>query len=491
MKPKSTWLDGIEDAHLHRLLSERAARHREGASSFAAATREGGAFVFLRPICTGNDCPDPPLPPHDDPCRGQPYVWQPDLAARLITNEACPTPDSLRRLEQVVAANLSKFKLPDPEVRASCSNQVIDILIWGTRVAPGSCGDAARNRAHIPDDIAANNNFGVYLSAGMIRQLAQQAFDAAPKRLYANGFPGDDGPIHLSGLSVKFEAPNIVKTIITGYDDRPWPDVGFTTTITDHLLEQRGCMTDTDTEPSRFDEILAALFAAVTTAVAVFIPVLMPLPAFVLWTDLHDLSRPDNPSDGGVGCRLMEGLPDQIALPETGGLVATTDTSVMARVRGDVIPQPKKQKLVIPYNQPRVDDRGILVSAFVSIADRVPAASIAGPRSLFLDTNASSTYGYFGAQNEDFFGGRIFSWTGDSNVIIASPNSPATRITFQRGNARPGDQFDRTISVRVTDVEGSTATASLTVTVFVAEPGDSVPPVCKVKPWLDVCSPAD
>ena len=244
----------------------------------------------------------------------------------------------------------------------------------------------------------------------------------------------------------------------------------------------------TKTEPSRFDEILAALFAAVTVAVAVFVPVLIPLPAFVIWTDLHDLSRPDNPSNGGVGCRLVEALPDQISLPQTGGLVGTTSTTVMARSvnPGDLIPQMKKQKLVIPYNQPRVDDRGIMTSAFVSIADRVPAVSITGPRSLFLDSNQSSTYGYFGAHNEDFYGGKAFVWTGDSNVTISSPNSPSTKITFQRGNARPGDQLDRTISVRVTDVEGSTATAAVVVTVFAAEPGETPSPVCKVKPWLEM-----
>ena len=106
----------------------------------------------------------------------------------------------------------------------------------------------------------------------------------------------------MTGLSVGFEGPNIVKTFITGYDERPWPDVSFTTTITDHLLELRACTTESNTEPSRFDEVLAALLAALTTAVAVFVPVLIPLPAFVLWTDLDALlNQPDNPSDGGVG----------------------------------------------------------------------------------------------------------------------------------------------------------------------------------------------
>ena len=149
MAPKSTWLGGIADSQLHKLLSERAARHRSG-SSTVTPTTAGEGFVFLRPICTGNDCPDPHLPPSDDPCRGQSYVWQPDLAVRLVSNEDCPTQAALKLLEQVVASNLSRFKLPDPEVRASCNNRVIDILIWGTRVTPGSCGDLARTHKYRP-----------------------------------------------------------------------------------------------------------------------------------------------------------------------------------------------------------------------------------------------------------------------------------------------------------------------------------------------------
>lgn len=492
MKPKSTWIDGIDDAHLSRILEERSSKHRRNPT-----LREGGVptgFVFLRPPCKGEDCPDPPShPPPKDPCRGQTWVWQPDLAARLVTNDPCPSQADLALLQQIVGANLSHFKLPDPDVRASCSNGTIDILIWGNKVPASSCSDQARQRAQIPEDIAAGGTFGVYINAALIRRLAQDAFDAAPKRLYANGFPGPDGPIHLTGLGVAFESPNVVKTIITGYDDRPWPDVGFTTTITDTLNEMRVCTTSVDTEPSRFDEVLAALFEAVTLALTVYVPVLMPLPAFVLWTDLQALDQPDNPPDGGAGCRLMEALPDQIPLPQSGGILPPLPTTgTMARLVdvGDTLPKPRRQKIVIPYNRPRVDDSGIKVSAIATKADRVPAAQVAGPTSLLLDLNAPSTYGYFGAHVEDFYGKLTFSWSvSGSNVVVSNPNSPATKVAFGRGNMKPGDQVDRTVTVKVTDVEGSSATASLTVTVFAAEPGDSLPPVCKVKPWLDICSP--
>jgi hypothetical protein len=495
MKTDSTWIDGVDDAHLKRLLEERASRHRSR-KTLATDADAAPAFVFLRPPCKGEDCPDPPPNPPKDPCRGQGWVWQPDLAARLVTTDPCPSPDDLARLQQVVGGNLSHFKLPDPDVRASCNNGVIDILIWGNKVPANSCSDQARTRARVPDDIAAGGSFGVYINASLIRSLAHDAFDAAPKRLYANGFAGPDGPIHLTGLGVAFQSPNIVKTIITGFDDRPWPDVGFTTTITDTLDELRVCTTAADTEPSRFDEVLAALFAGVTLALTIYIPVLMPLPAFVLWTDLQALDGPDNPSDGGAGCRLMEALPDQIPLPQTGGILPPLPTGATTSARlvdvGGVIPRPQKKKIVIPYNRPRVDESGIKVSALATKADRVPAAHVAGPASLLLDVNAPSTYGVFGAHVEDFYGKLAFSWTASGpNAVVANPTSQSTKITFQRGNMKPGDHVDHTVTVKVTDVEGSTATASLVMTVFAAEPGESLPPVCKVKPWLDICSPGD
>jgi hypothetical protein len=153
---KSSWFSGIEDAHLNKILTERASKHEAG--------RPPG-FIFMRPPCRGDDCPDwPPdnLPP-DDPCRGQTWVWQPDLAVRLIlADRDCPSQADLSLLQQVVGGNLSKFQLSDPDVRASCNNRVIDILIWGNRVPSDSCSDLARKRAQIPHDISSGGVFGVY-----------------------------------------------------------------------------------------------------------------------------------------------------------------------------------------------------------------------------------------------------------------------------------------------------------------------------------------
>jgi hypothetical protein len=102
----------------------------------------------------------------------------------------------------------------------------------------------------------------------------------------------------------------------------------------------------------------------------------------------------------------------------------------------------------------------------------------------------SQTFGDFVAVSDDFFGGRTFQWSAGPNTQIDNPNGSRTRITFRRGNAPQGEAFERTVSVRVTDSEGSSVTASKIVTVFVNE-DDNLPPICQIRPWLPQCNPRE
>ena len=61
---------------------------------------------------------------------------------------------------------------------------------------------------------------------------------------------------------------------------------------------------------------------------------------------------------------------------------------------------------------------------------------------------------------------------------------------IQRGNVPRGESFERTVSLRITDVEGSSVTASRSVTVFVNE-DDNLPPICQIRPWLPQCNPQE
>jgi hypothetical protein len=237
-----------------------------------------------------------------------------------------PTPITIYRLTIPVPGRLgsgnpiSRFRLPDPEVRVSCQNGNISIMIWGTRVQPNSCSDLARQRAQVPV-LTTGGNFGLFINSSLIRRLASEAFQAAPKTLSSNGAPSPFGSFHITGLSIGFKTPNIIETYITGYDEEPWPDVHFTKTLIDHLRPNRVCDLEEKTDFSVVSQIYSTLVLGVF---AFAIPLLIPAVAFALFTNIDAaLNRPDNPNpvEGGVGCRLLQNLPDQIPLPQTGGIL--------------------------------------------------------------------------------------------------------------------------------------------------------------------------
>src|SRR5262249_34573025 len=137
------------------------------------------------------------------------------------------------------------------------------------------------------------------------------------------------------------------------------------------------------------------------------------------------------------------------------------------------------------------DNSGLYVGAVAYTQKRVPALQINGPSRLSFYSTAAETFGFYSVEMFDFYGGRLISWSvSGTNSTVANPANEATRVTFKRGTAKPGDSFDRTITVRVTDSEGSRVTASKTVTFYVDEDEpDGLPPICQIKPWLPQCNP--
>jgi len=495
----STWIPGIADSRLREILVERA-RLNTSATGTEGARQTG--FVFMRPPCKGINCPEgggdgPP----QDPCRGLPFVWPPVVAVKIVAPDfMCPKQSVLDQIKQAVGNNLAPFKFANPDVRVSCGGAppYITVLIWPTQVAPNSCDDLARRRAELPNYMNKNGAFGIYIGAGLIRNLAQAAFDAAPQRLDGGGAPNPDGPIHLTGLSVDFNEHdaqqtenNTIKTYITGYDERPWPDVGFTVTLTDVLTEVPTLHSEStsNVDTSGFDEFLAVILLPVAFAFAIIPPL-----SFLLLNDIEAYQiRPHDSNTGGVGAALLATIPDEIPLPHTGGL----PNSVMARLSRAAdaglltATAESRKKLVINYGRPIVNDSGLYISGGVQVPfpDRVPAVRIVGPTSLVMDHNATQTFGYFSAVATDFYVKLSYDWTGGPIVNIPSPNAKTTAVFFHRGTAQPGDRLEFTVSVRVSDTDGSSVTASLMVSVAVSDQSDGLPPVCKIKPWLPQCQP--
>ena len=491
-KERESVIRGVKDEALKKLLEQRAKTNPGFAPPLKGkkGKKTDSGFIFMRPIRDDDD-PDGPHPdddpPPDDPCSGIVHVWQPDLAAQIETfQNECPEPQALGRIERALGGNLSRFRFTDPEVRVRCVAGVITIMVWGTKVVPGSCQDLARQRAQIPN-LRVGGNFGVFINSNLIQRLATEAFQNAPKRFSGNGAPSLSGPLHITSLSIAFKSPDTIETYIGGYDERPWPDVYFTQTLIDRLRTLRQCESTEKTEYSKAAQIIGLLILGVLSFA---IPMLIPVTAFVLFKDIDAaLNQPDGEPQGGVGCRILESLPDEISLPQTGGLSGTLDAGVMAMI-GPTVFDVVREKLVIAYGQPSVDSRGLFVSALASTQPRVPSIRVVGPGNLSIFHTGNQTSADYRVSADDFFGRLTFRWSasGGSNVQIQNPDKGRTRITFRRGNAKNGDTFERTISVRVTDQEGSSVTASRTVTLFVNEP-DGTPPICQIRPWLPQCNP--
>jgi len=142
-------------------------------------------------------------------------------------------------------------------------------------------------------------------------------------------------------------------------------------------------------------------------------------------------------------------------------------------------------KIHLCYVNARADSRGLLVSANQKLQDRTPGLEISGPDHLVIDFNAGGTFGIYSAETHDFFGDVSFAWSGGEP---STPNAAITQIFFAN-DARPGERFQQTVTVRVADIEGSDVTASLTVLIYVSP--IQLPPYCRNKPWLKECQPLE
>jgi hypothetical protein len=427
--------------------------------------------IFLRPLDDQNDgnFPDPDDPV--DPCRGQPFVAVPLIAAQLDLGSSpmqvdCPSSGERQRIAGAVRSQFSRL-LSNAEVQVPpCVNKVLTVVVWSS-VNSDPCIQKARERGLRQLRLtSASNNFGFFLNRTLIVQQALRAFSIAPKQLdEGNGAPSPFGAIHLTGLTVEFAGPNKVRTKITGYDERPWPDVNFTLTITDTLLDNRECTTTSKvtTDESAW---IAALNAALLGCLSVIIPVVLPLTLFVLFNDLDAvINQPDNSGEGGVGCRALELVPPEIPLPD-------------------------HKKLVPTYGNARVTSGGLFVPAVIlGTSDRQPAARLLGPTKLNVSENMGATFDFFEVATSDTFGTVSVNWSGGPGVTIESPTQRRTRITFARGNRNAGSpSFTRTIRATVADQDGFTQTVTKEVEIFVLEK-DTLPPKCRAKPWLPDCKP--
>jgi hypothetical protein len=465
-------------------------------------------------------------------CVPDPARSQPPLALNLYAVD-CPSGEALDNISGVLITKLAKIGLQHPDIRRpTCLDQkaggdsTIHILIWSTPPRD-ACDDQTRSAAIPPSDIA-GSPFGLYITKELITELAQSGFDNDPSLHVVPGYPS----IHLTHLSVGFLDRNSVNAIkfwckssfcatldplhdiqthINGHDDRTTPSADFTTTITDQLTPrsdctpvtnpQCGCLSASYTDVSDIDKLIIAVPGLLAGLVSLALPI-------TPWTDIFsgDLDaafhQPSGNSQGGVGCTLYQNLPDEIALPQAGGIIPPKP-SIAARTRtgADVVTvRPQRNKLVITYPvSPQVGEQAVTFRGGIALTPRTPMVNIVGPSSVLIGRHGSSTSAEYAVlpvplQAQDFFGALTYAWSGDTRGVgIDAPAKQKTEISFNSDpNMKPGTSVTQTITVRVTDAEGSSATASLNVRVskLTTDPSPPKPnplPRCKINPWLPEC----
>ena len=428
--------------------------------------KRGEGMIFLRP---GDGGPDPAPDPDDprDPCRGLPFVRTPLVAAKLNLQSSqmqakCPSTSDRQRIAQAVRSQFGRI-IPNAEVDVpACSGGVLTVAVWSS---PTSDPCELRAREH---GLAAlslldpGTNFGFFLNATLLEQQALRAFSTAPKQVSANGAPSPFGPIHLTGVSVEFQGPDRVRTIISGFDDRPWPDVNFKL-ILDDVIDENNLVCTSTSRVTSDSSLWVTLFGALLlSALSLFVPQLLPLAFFVLASDLQ-AGGSGNPEAAGIGRLALDLVPREVPLPA-------------------------RKKLTISYRRRHVNKGGLFFAGIVlNPVDRHPKAFISGPKTLSVAEDARSTSASYELFASDTFGNLTISWSSARDVLIESPSAPSTKVTFLRGNHTPDSpSFVQTITATVSDQDGFTQSVAFDVEIVVLDT-ESIPPICRTKPWLPQC----
>jgi hypothetical protein len=112
-----------------------------------------------------------------------------------------------------------------------------------------------------------------------------------------------------NGPRVRFVAPNQVVTTVKGKDTRPWPDVSFTTTITDTLSVREGVFSCTTRAHTNANTTVhkGLLAAGILTAPANFGVAAAGFGAQLAAIELGVAAQNREPGQRGPGCQMLLG----------------------------------------------------------------------------------------------------------------------------------------------------------------------------------------
>jgi hypothetical protein len=410
-----------------------------------------------------------PSPDDEPPPPPPPPVSTPDLALHL---SFCLDENMNASIVSAVRQAIG----PNADVRTACINNNQRIGIW-LRPVVNEQDVQARNRGLERLNVISNNEtLAFFINSTVIRRQAFDGWNAAPKRVNGDGAPDPEGPIHLTGFSVSFEAPNKVITRIEGFDERPWPDVDFVLTTTDTLSLASGqprCDSERDLDVDT---------SWLNFLTGVFLIALPPLGVVFLVQRIIVATRDTPDVDAGAGCGVPAMIPIEILIPAG-------------------------RKVVAFYTRLQVFPGGIVAGGVLDIVPRTPEVSITGPIQVSVVEGSASVTRNYTLHTEDLrppfhevlstnLAARVTGavaqtprvrWSGEGVPI--SPSAETTGFRFNVAGAQAGQVITRRVAVLVVDVDGLSASAELIVRIHVTpgNVGDDFPPICRVRPWLPQC----
>jgi hypothetical protein len=353
---------------------------------------------------------------------------------------------------------------PNSDIQIRCRQGSERFGIWLSRPVNEAAVEARNRGMDRLEIIGANESIAFFINRAPIRSRAVAEWDRSPKRLDGDGKPDPEGPIHLTGFSPpSFERPDRVVTRVTGFDERAWPDVDFTLTITDRLTisaQELQCETTNDLDvDASWIHFLAGVFLVASNLRWVSL-----IPAAIFAVQGIIIAAQDAPDpDGGPGCAAAALIPKEVLIE--GG-----------------------NKIVIFHRRVDVAAGGIFVGGAFLPVPRSPAVTITGPRNITAAEGAAKVTRRYILGTDELREPLRVRWTADGTV--GSQGQDQTFIRFDVTGAQGGDVLTKRVSVSVTDVDDLIAEAEIVVRIDItfADDDDDLPPVCRVKPSLPQCN---
>jgi hypothetical protein len=387
--------------------------------------------------------PDDDLPPSPPP----PLVSTPDLAFQL---SICLPAEFV---DPIVAAVRQALD-PNADVRTACVNGTQRIGVWLRPFVSESDNQARTRGLERLNIVGSGETLAFFINSALIRRQAFEAWNAAPKRLNGNGAPDPNGPIHLTGFSLRLESPNRVVTRVDGFDERPWPDVDFRLTTTDTLSLSGGQVrcdsrNDLDVDTSWLNFLTG-----------VFLVVLPPL-GIVFLVERIIIAGVDAPNSGaGAGCGAAALIPREILIPAG-------------------------QKVVVSYSRLEVFGGGIIAGGTFAVIPRSPEVNITGPSQVSVIEGSPSLTLNYALRTADMRPPLRIAWSGEGTAL--NPSAERTGFRVNLSGAEVGQVLTRRVAVRVTDADALVGSDEMIVRIHITPDDDDFPPICRVRPWLPQC----